>query len=145
MVFRSKQDGWLKFLVWTTILVTFVVGISVWFDPSIKPVGSIIFTLIMWSFAIFMAWLAMSTAYIVKEDHLLIRSGPFKMRIRYEDIRKVSRTQSVLAAPALSTQRLEILYRRYDIAHISPDDEDKMLELLQERCPQAVFESDSNV
>lgn len=67
------------------------------------------------------------------------------MRIRYEDIRKVSRTQSVLAAPALSTQRLEILYRRYDIAHISPDDEDKMLELLQERCPQAVFESDSNV
>jgi len=144
MVFHSHKDRWLSITMWSTILIMIVTGSITWFDSDIPFIASLIFFLIMWSTAIFLSWMWLTTCYVMHDDHLLIRFGPFKLRIPYEAIRKIKRTRSILSSPALSTRRLEIQYHRFDMTYISPADEERMLKLLRERCPRAQFDIDVN-
>ncbi|MFD2908942.1 PH domain-containing protein [Flavobacterium ardleyense] len=69
----------------------------------------------------FIIHLFLTTYYIVKSEHLQIKSGfLINITVDINTIRKIIETNSILSAPAMSLDRLEIIYNKYDSVLISP-------------------------
>lgn len=93
-------------------------------------------------------WTLFGIRYEFHEGHLYLQGGPFRSRIRYENVFKVERIESV--GPLLSGYRIlasrqnaiEIHYRGglFGGVKIAPDDLEGFLEELVKRCPTAHFE-----
>jgi len=67
--------------------------------------------------------LIIPTYYIIENETLIIKSGLFsKLKIDIKTIKKVQEKRSGLAEPALSLDRIEIRYKKYDHVMISPKD-----------------------
>ncbi|WP_200411314.1 PH domain-containing protein [Virgibacillus salexigens] len=75
-------------------------------------------------------WIWLGTGYKVKGGLIKVKSGPFRATIRIEEIKRLSKTKSPFTAPALSVDRLEILYGKYDVMSISPKNETEFIRLL---------------
>ena len=84
----------------------------------------------------FLLWIWFGTGYKVQEEHIKVQFGPFRSSIRIEEIKKVSKIKSPFTAPALSVNRLEILYGKYDVMDISPKNENEFIRLLVTKNPQ---------
>ncbi len=84
-----------------------------------------------------MAWLWFGTGYTFTEKELLVKSEPFRLRIPLAKITKACRTRSLLSAPALSLDRLEILYSNNQVVLVSPADRQAFTGELKSRCPGA--------
>jgi len=139
--FKSRKDAWLRVIIWLSNLLLLVSGIAPLLKDQVPTPGNILLLIIMWGTACFLSWMWLTMAYVLSEEHLLVRFGPFRKSIPYSSIRKVKRTTSILSSAALSTRRLEIHYNRFDLIHISPAEEERFLTRLRERCPQASFEA----
>jgi len=68
--------------------------------------------------------LSFPTYYVIDENLLVIKSGRFSKeeKIDISTIKKIKKTNSLLASPALSLDRIEIFYKRYNRIMISPKD-----------------------
>lgn len=118
--YKSKIDLWL------IIILTLVFGGIVIFSVIKKEWIGFIFAIIP---TIFIWDMFKSTFYIITEEELIIRCGIFyKLVIKITDIRKISESNDLINSPALSIDRLEILYNRFDTILISPK---KKYEFLQ--------------
>ena len=82
-----------------------------------------------------MLWIVLDTSYLLTPTTLTIRSGPFRWSVPCDRIRRVRRSRTLLAGPALSLRRLEVDYGKYDTAIISPSDIDGFIEALRLRNP----------
>ncbi|MCF2492935.1 PH domain-containing protein [Dyadobacter chenhuakuii] len=73
--------------------------------------------------AVFFLHLFSTTYYQILDDQLRIKSG-FLMdrRIPIKSITKIVETRNPLSSPALSLNRLELKYNRYDSIMVSPKD-----------------------
>jgi hypothetical protein len=97
-------------------------------------------SLAIFPFTVFMVWLWFGTGYTIAEKQLIIRYGPFCEKIFFDDIKKIHKPALPLSSAALSFDRLEIIYGKFNKAiHISPFEEEKFVTFLKERCPQAKF------
>ena len=67
-------------------------------------------------------WLLLGTFYRIDDEHLRIRSGPFRWTIRLRDITSVRPSRSPISSPALSLDRLEITYGAGQRILVSPRD-----------------------
>jgi hypothetical protein len=77
------------------------------------------------------AWVLLGTHYTLSHETLEIRSGPSRWRVPIADITDVRPVRSLLSAPALSTDRLEIVHGTcHESAQISPRDRERFLEEL---------------
>ncbi|PYZ96763.1 hypothetical protein CR205_13830 [Alteribacter lacisalsi] len=139
MVFRSRIDP---------ITIKVMVGCSViagaaLFLPLLMPDSTVTQALI--SAAVFVLstgilyWVKVSLGYSFQEDHLLVKGGPFRYRIAYVDIKKVSETDEYISGfrMMLAKTGLEIFYRSglWESIKISPEEEDRFLTELKKRCP----------
>jgi len=71
----------------------------------------------------FMIYLCKTTYYTIDGNDLNVKSGfLIQLTIPIESIRKIAETNSLLSAPAMSLDRLEIYYRKTDSVIISPKD-----------------------
>lgn len=137
MVYKSRKDAWLVSIVWGAML--FAIGSGI-YGLVTQPLGvgeaviTIAFTLLL---PIFVLWLVFTVEYVVSDQHLIVRNGPFRRTIPLDTIRAVRKTINPLSSPALSLHRLEIKYSSYDVVMISPKDRDAFMKLLAARCPQA--------
>mgnify|MGYP002621324800 FL=1 len=138
--FPSRKDAWLSLIIWATGLALLVLGILPWVQNKMPTPGNLIYLAIMWGTAWFVLWMWHTVHYVLTEDHLLIRFGPFRVTIPYSSIRMVRRTVNHQASLAQSSRRIEIRYRSFDLVYISPAEEERFLSRLRERCPQASFE-----
>jgi len=75
-------------------------------------------------------WLSVITRYVVSADELTIHGGFYKVRIPLKDIISVESSKSLLAGPALSTDRLQIIYGNYKNILVSPKDKNGFLAAL---------------
>lgn len=75
-------------------------------------------------------WLWFGTSYKIEEELLKIKSGPFRSTVNIEDIKRLNATKTLLAGPALSIDRIEILHKKYDIAIVSPKDRTEFVQAL---------------
>lgn len=86
--------------------------------------------------AAFVLWIWAKTGYTITETDLLVQSGPFRWRIPLATIRSVRPTRNPLSSPALSMDRLEVRYQK-GMVLISPEEQERFLEELRRRCPNA--------
>jgi len=118
--YKSKIDLWLIIIL--TLVFGGIVIFSIIKKEWIGFIIAIIPTIFIWN-------MFRSTYYIITEEELIIRCGIFyKLVIKITDIRKISESNDLISSPALSIDRLEILYNRFDTILISPK---KKYELLQ--------------
>ena len=97
-----------------------------------RPVLAAVFTL---PFAL-VAWILLTTKYQITADHLVIRCAFLTSRVPLRSIVHVRPTRTILSAPALSLDRLEITYDG-GIAVISPAKREEFLAEIRARCPRA--------
>lgn len=74
----------------------------------------------------------LNTKYTIDKNNLNVRCG-FLVNINMEisAITKIEHTRSVLSAPALSLDRLEVFYNKFDSVMISPQDSDNFIAQLK--------------
>jgi hypothetical protein len=88
---------------------------------------------------LFGVYLCLNTGYefIDDDDKLKIKSGfLYQKEIYVNSIRKIRATKNHIASPALSTDRLEILYNRYGRILISPDQKSEFINRLRQLNPR---------
>lgn len=132
MYFPSKKDAW--------IYSIYLAGIAACFAPFLAGRDYFLLFFII-PLAILLIWSWFTTGYTVENEQIIIRYGPMKKRISIKDIRKISRTKNPLAAPALSFDRLEILYgSQFQAELVSPKDKQQFVSLLKSIHPQIEVE-----
>ena len=119
--FQSKKDIWLAVLIWGVIILMFFMMITEQ-NIVVYIVGILNNALIL--------WLWFGTNYKIDDEDLIVRSGPFKSTIDIKSIKKLRATKTLLAGPALSIDRIEIQYKRYDSVIVSPKEKNKFIESL---------------
>ncbi len=113
MYFSSKRGAFFALIILgVTILVIREMIVSK--GSVFYIVGTLIIVLLL--------WLWFGTGYKIEDGLLKIRFGPFRSTVKIEDIKRLKATNTLLAGPALSFDRIEILYKKYDVAIISPKD-----------------------
>jgi hypothetical protein len=123
MYFPSKKDIWLGLLFWATILICLIPLI---FEQDIIAI------LILVPISLFLVWLWFTTGYLIEGEELIIKFGPIKKKIPISDITKIRKTRNPLSAPALSMDRLEILYGTYRYTLVSPQEKGRFVSCLRE-------------
>ena len=130
-VFPSRVDTWLAAVLVISALVALKAAVLVVLAGV--PLGPSIAAVVM-TFGIGLpVWLLRSTHYTVTAQDLRIVSGPFRWTIPLTDIRSVTPTRSPLSSPALSLERLRILYGSDKAIMVSPRDRDGFLAELARR------------
>ena len=77
-----------------------------------------------------------NTTYTVHEETLHIKSGFFRYpSIAIKDIKKIEKTNNLIASPAASFDRIEIYYGKFDSIVLSPKDKQKFVAALQKVNP----------
>lgn len=135
MKFIPRRDLWLSIVIWSSIIVLLIGGLSPFFKEGAGIIGGTLTLLLCFSISLFIAWLWIATYYVLTGNELFIRSGPITKSIPFESITKVKPIRSWMSSAATSSRRIEIHYGKYDYIHISPLDEDTFLSELKKRCP----------
>jgi PH (Pleckstrin Homology) domain-containing protein len=131
MTYKSKKDTWLIAVIVSSVVVSILAGASlILFSPSIweRFLGLIIM------FAVLVPVLLVNpTSYTIDNASLHVRGGYKHWAIPVKNILAVRPSREWIASPALSLDRLEIIYkdlRGTSSLLISPDRSDQFLEEL---------------
>jgi uncharacterized membrane protein YdbT with pleckstrin-like domain len=84
-------------------------------------------------------WLYVSTEYTVTDEGLRVRSGPIYSRVDAKRIDCVRPTRTILSAPALSLDRLEVR-GAFGSVVVSPADKRAFVRALKDVAPQMRIE-----
>lgn len=85
---------------------------------------------------IFIIHLFFTTYYSIEDKYLTVKSGfLINCKIEISQIRKITETRSIISAPALSLDRIEIFYNKFDSIILSPKDKDGFIAHLQQLNP----------
>lgn len=126
--FKSKFDLWLILFL---IIILGGTLIKLLYD-NVWAVSLLIFSQIL-----FIAHLFYHTFYIIENKKLYVKSGfVINFSIDILQINKISETNSIMSAPAVSFDRLEILYNKSNSVLISPKDKKEFIEAIQKINPQ---------
>ena len=138
-VYKSKISYAL--LIFISLLFLSIIMVEV-FNQD-KQASNFIGTTILILTYIFILYIFFSTKYIIDVGFLKIRSGIlFKKDVKIQDIKSIYKTNSIMASPAASFDRLEIKFDKFDSVVISPENKVDFLNDLLEINPN--IKSDVN-
>ena len=129
--FKSKIDVWLGSILTFSILLC--LGASVAIGLRLDFVNLLLATFVALTGVILPLWVIMTTRYIVENETLKIKSGPFTWLIPTENISSVKETRTPLSSPALSLDRLEIKYSGGKTVMVSPVDKTGFLSAIAQK------------
>lgn len=132
MYFRSKKDVWTQIVFYGFIL--FMIFIYSFGSESYglqlvtydSPAGYITTGVLLG----ILIWFWIGTKYCVRKTEVEIVCGPLKWSIEKKDIIKITKEKSIHSAPALSIDRLSILYGNYKVINISPKNQEEFIRLV---------------
>lgn len=110
-VFKSKKGIVSSLLILgipSSILIFFIVKM-LWI-PCLIAAALFALMLTIWC----------NVKYVISNDLLIVKTGFSSFKIPIKEISAIKQSKTVLAAAALSFDRLEIFYSRYDSVVISP-------------------------
>lgn len=116
-IYKSKIDWWLILLIVGVLGYPIVDGIL-----SKEYTLSIVFTVLL----VLFYFLAKSIQYKIDGENLII----WKTKIPIQSIHKVYRTRIPLSSPALSLDRIGVVYNKYDEIFISPKEREEFIKEL---------------
>jgi hypothetical protein len=142
-VYKSRIDrGPVVLMVASSVAIGFLFG----YFAVVGNVGMVAVTLpALLIGACLPLWLLTTTRYILSSTGLIVRSGPLRWDVRLERITHIERTSSHLAAPALSTDRLRIVYGPGQSIMISPRNREEFLRDLDARRPPSTSRGSPHV
>ena len=113
-IYRSKVEG----LILVPLVLVLSMGIVLLIQNQFWP-GAVLGVLLI----LFLIYLYRTTRYELTEDEKLkIRSGfLYRKEIYVKSIKSIHSTKNHLASPALSNDRIEIQFNRYERVQISPN------------------------
>lgn len=124
MVFQTKRDIWLGgiFGAISVLLIWGIIDSILYIDwvTIILLPPTLLFILLIW-FRMY---------YKIKNKTLIIIYGPFSKKIDINQITTIRHSKSILSAPALSLERLEINTNKFDTILISPKEKELFMETL---------------
>jgi len=140
MVFRSKVD---TFFVNFMLIVVLVIGVGTFWPLFLEGGTELPVVLILTSIFLivisFILWSVFSVKYVFYQDYLFIKGGPFRSRIPYEKITKVSSTTAIFTGYRMLSSRdgIEIFYKTAALGSVklSPRDKREFITELKRRCP----------
>ena len=143
-VFTSKIDLWLAFLILGSSLLLILVPVWEWIysDSSIRRI--LFISLLTIPGAILLLLIFFNIKYSLSEDELFVKNGFSTQSIPLKDITHIIPTNSMLSAPALSLDRIEIKYKGGSIV-ISPKDKEGFYRAIQERVPALEIDGDDGL
>jgi hypothetical protein len=127
--FRSKIDVWLGGVLLLGLLVSGAAAIGLLLQEGFASLA--ILPLLTTGLPL---WLLIDTWYGVTDTELIVHCGPFVTSVPIARIRAIRPTRSVLSAPALSLDRLEISHAGGAVV-VSPADKADFIRALRERHP----------
>lgn len=134
IVFTSKIDFWLAFLILGTSLLLILVPFWEWICNDISTNRMAIISVLTIPIALLLLVLFFNIKYTLTANTLLVKNGFFTQSIPLEDVTYIAPTNSILSAPALSLDRIKIKHKGGSIV-ISPKDKDGFYYAMQERIP----------
>jgi hypothetical protein len=127
--FRSKIDVRVGGVILLGILVSGAVAIGLLLQEGIASLA--IIPLLASGLAL---WLLSETWYAVTATDLIVHYGPFRTTVPISSIRAIRPTRTIVSAPALSLDRLEVRHAGGALV-ISPADKAGFIRALRERHP----------
>jgi len=136
--FPSKVDGWLVAIVAPALLAGPALMIALGETGSI---GGLLATVAVSAvIAAPVIWIFTATAYFVTDTELIVRSGPMRIAVKLQAIERIRSTATLLSAPALSLDRLEIQCAKRSAVVISPADKAGFVAAIRQRVPAVVVD-----
>jgi len=126
--YSSKVDSWLVIVLGISFGFPIVIGIL---DNNYYFSGIFIVISIITFFYL------KKIQYTIHNEYLLI----CKTKIEIKSIRKIYRTRNIISSPALSLDRIAILYNQYDEVIISPINKEDFIEELMKINPNIVYDN----
>ncbi|MCB1936715.1 MAG: PH domain-containing protein [Nitrosomonas sp.] len=124
-VFKSKIDKSIVFCLVLSI-VACLLGTSVMLKIGGTTNHAIATAILIFGIG-FPLWITLTTRYAVNDQDLKITSGPFSWTIPIDSVQSIKETQSAITSPALSFDRLEIIYGEDKAILVSPADKTKFI------------------
>lgn len=147
MLFKSTESKVNKYILFGAIIILFLMTIPTLFEDSIEPF--IVISVINLIIILFLLWTYKSTFYILKNDVLIWKSGPFKGTIEINNINKIEHHKGIYVPtiwkPALSHIGLIIIYNKYDDIYISPEKSEEFIARLLETNPNITIKNNPYV
>ncbi|QMT16680.1 PH domain-containing protein [Planococcus maritimus] len=140
MVFRSKIDS---FYIRCTLVAILLIAAASFVPLLFEGVPLLDFVIVTIAFVVTTAlilWVIFFIRYVFLETHLLVKAGPFRSRIPYHSILKVSPTRDVFTGYRLLASRdaLELINNKtmFGTVKISPEEQTLFIAELKKRCPE---------
>ena len=143
-VFTSKIDLWLAFLILGSSLLLILVPVWEWIYNDSSTTRILFISLLTIPGAILLLLIFFNIKYSLSEDELFVKNGFSTQSIPLKDITHIIPTNSMLSAPALSLDRIEIKYKGGSIV-ISPKDKEGFYRAIQERVPALEIDGDDGL
>ncbi|WP_456278893.1 PH domain-containing protein [Bacillus sp. AK128] len=140
MIFRSKID---TFFINFMSVVVLVIAVVSFFPLFVEGGTQLAVVLILSSTFLIVSslilWTAFSVKYIFYHDYLLIKGGPFRSQIHYENITKVTPTTDIFTGYRILSSRdaLELFNKTtlFGSVKVSPKAKREFINELKTRCP----------
>lgn len=132
LLFRSRVDGKLK---WLALMLPGAALVAL-FAPPHRGHMVWIPAVSMLPAALLVCWILFATYYEIRGGELVVHSGPFTWRIALAEITAIRESDSVRSGPALSMDRLAVVYRGGRVLNISPADKAGFLAAIRRHMPQ---------
>jgi hypothetical protein len=141
--FSSRRDAWLVAVIWTGAALAVAGGFAL-FNSQAPPVIRVVLPLAFLGGALLMLWILYGTSYVIRDQALLIRNGPFRTTVPLPEVDSVRPSRDPAASPANSLDRLLICWSlgRHQVL-ISPHAKQDFLRALAQHAPQLSLEGDS--
>lgn len=140
MKFKAKRDTFFKrLLVFIVLFVNIPLIVPTFFIGETDVTDILIIIAIAAVVSLFMVWLVFGITYELRGDHLYVRGGPFRSRIKYEEITRVSMNPSIWDGYRILSAKdaIEIHYKSAILGSIkiSPEPKQSFIEELKKRNP----------
>ena len=120
-VYKSKIDWWLGAILAIAMAVSVIAALNA---LSTSPWQA----LLIGGPGFFLPLIALlATRYTIQDRQLIVQSGPIKWRIPIAEISEVTPTSDPIASPALSLDRLRIVYGPKKSLLVSPRNKEDFL------------------
>ena len=133
--FKSRVDRWLLILLVASIVIDIAAIVFVVVTVR-EPVTLALTITLLAATAVLIASILVGTHYTVDREQLRIVSGPFRFRVRLDEIKSVKATRNPLSSPALSLQRLMIYYGNNRKIMVSPAEQAGFLRAIGQQVQQ---------
>lgn len=125
--FRSKIDAWIGGVILLGILVSAALAIGLLLQKGIASLAVVPLLAAAVSLRVLV-----ETWYGIDDKELIVHCGPFRTSVPISNIRAIRPTRTVVSAPALSRDRLEVIHSTGTLV-ISPSDQAHFIRALKAR------------